>query len=265
MSDIIADETPAWYYRAQGFMPRQPEGPPWGDFVPPRPGGFGGIGGGSGGIFGGILGGDSGPVADTPREPAAQRGAVYAPAMPTAARDLLPPESIRRPDLAAEIPPYLRAPQPADANPGPFSRTTWFDLGAYSPRHTATQVAPQEAHFWDSLTHRGRAPKNVNLPPTADEVLASGWQRLPDYMSVLHDNGVGHPEQKFIFPDGREAVYDGDTGRLITDPRHAGTYNYVTPTIPSWNPLTWPETTARGVGHAVVDVLPYYIWGTGLP
>ncbi|MBI5138070.1 MAG: hypothetical protein HZA24_12145 [Nitrospirae bacterium] len=46
----------------------------------------------------------------------------------------------------------------------------------------------------------------------------------------------------FIFPDGREAVYDGDTGRLITDPRYAGTYNYVTPGIPSWNPLTWPET-----------------------
>jgi len=80
-------------------------------------------------------------------------------------------------------------------------------------------------------------------------------------MAKYHDNGVGHPEKKFIFPDGREAVYDGDGGKLVTDPRYRGAYNYVNPSAPTWNPLTWTRAAVRGAGHFVADMLPYYIWG----
>lgn len=76
----------------------------------------------------------------------------------------------------------------------------------------------------------------------------SGWTLLPASMSVYHDNGKGAAEQvragcaaadppssdrtvvvlqKFIHSDGREAVVDGDTGKIYLDPRYMPTYNYV--------------------------------------
>lgn len=84
---------------------------------------------------------------------------------------------------------------------------------------------------------------------------------LPPDMSRYHDNGKGKPEMKFIFPDGREAVYDGDTCELITDPILGGTYNYINPAEPSWNPEKWPSIIGRGAGHFIIDILPYYIGG----
>lgn len=41
-----------------------------------------------------------------------------------------------------------------------------------------------------------------------------------------------------------------------------GTFNYVNPSAPSLNPLTWPEAGIRGVGHFGADMLPFYIGGT---
>jgi hypothetical protein len=38
-------------------------------------------------------------------------------------------------------------------------------------------------------------------------------------MSIYHDNGVGKPERKFVSMNGKEAVYDGDSGKLLFDPR----------------------------------------------
>ncbi len=75
----------------------------------------------------------------------------------------------------------------------------------------------------------------------------------------------GNPKKKYIFPGGREAVYDGNTGQLITDPQIKGTYNYVNPAVPSWNPLKWPEIVGRGGGHFFADMLPYYFLGNNRP
>lgn len=48
--------------------------------------------------------------------------------------------------------------------------------------------------------------------------------------------------------DGKyEAIYSGETGERITDPRDIGTYNY-------YNPDT------NGFMHVVVDVLPWILW-----
>lgn len=82
---------------------------------------------------------------------------------------------------------------------------------------------------------------------------------MPESQNAFHDNGFGKPEKKFIHRDGREAVYDGDTGKLITDPDLKGTYNYVNP------PKNWPpqtvEDVVRTLGHGAVDVVPFMLWG----
>jgi hypothetical protein len=61
---------------------------------------------------------------------------------------------------------------------------------------------------------------NTNLP-SLDQATGEGskWLELPRSMSIYHDNEVGCPERKFIHPDGREAVFDGDTSQHVTDPR----------------------------------------------
>ncbi|MCC3358122.1 hypothetical protein [Bacillus sp. REN16] len=95
-----------------------------------------------------------------------------------------------------------------------------------------------------------------------------GWIELPESMSIFHDDNNGKPERKFIHPDGREAVFDGDTLEPVTDARYKGTYNYINPTIaPKGFPnskqdiLDWVEYGKAGLGHVVTDVIPYYMVG----
>ena len=113
----------------------------------------------------------------------------------------------------------------------------------------------------------GREALNSDLP-TYEEAIGkdSEWQLLPEEMSIFHDDGIGRPELKFIHPDGREAVFNGDTLELVTDPRYVGTYNYVTPTTkPSsleWNNVgEWIEFGVKGAGHVITDVIPYGLGG----
>lgn len=111
----------------------------------------------------------------------------------------------------------------------------------------------------------GREVKNTNLPNfKGANKEGSDWVPLPKSQAIYHDNGVGEPEYKYVHPDGREAVYDGDTKKLITDPKYAGTYNYVTP-IPfpesAFDIIGWVEFGDKGVGHIVTDVIPYLVGG----
>ena len=105
--------------------------------------------------------------------------------------------------------------------------------------------------------HRGRNSRNADLPmsPPSED---SGWMKLPPSQSIYHDNKQGKPENKYINPDGREAVYDGDTDNLITDNNLKGTYNYVNPPAVGQYWITWPY---RAVGHFFADMVPYYLWG----
>lgn len=76
---------------------------------------------------------------------------------------------------------------------------------------------------------------NSNLPASVHDLYDLrrsgdlGWQLVtsPDD-SIFHQNNVGKPELKFVNSDGREAVYDGDTGLLISNGDAAGTYNFTT-------------------------------------
>ncbi len=111
----------------------------------------------------------------------------------------------------------------------------------------------------------GRDRRNSNLPASRQQAIEHGGMLLPHYMLGNHDNGKGATEKKYIFPDGREAVYDGDTGQLITNPNIKGTYNYVNPVIPSWNPLKWPGFVVGNTGHFFADMLPAAVLGVERP
>jgi RHS repeat-associated protein len=106
--------------------------------------------------------------------------------------------------------------------------------------------------------HKNRDERNTEIPKTHDDV-TDDWRHEPrnDY----HDNGDSFPENKYVHPDGREAVYDGETGELITDNDLKGTYNYVNPGDYSGGPLSWPGAAVSDVGHVVADVIPYLLGG----
>jgi hypothetical protein len=73
----------------------------------------------------------------------------------------------------------------------------------------------------------------------------------------------GAPEEKFVSDDGQEAVFDGDTHRLLYDPRYMPTYNYVNPMRASdVNSVSAAASfVGRNVGHFVADVVPYALLG----
>ncbi len=115
-------------------------------------------------------------------------------------------------------------------------------------------------HFED------RSARNVNLP-NYEHVTSEdrNWRKAPQHESIFHDNAEGSPELKYVHPDGREVIYDGDTKQIITDPRFAGTYNYV---VPSPFPNDLGDVSgglkyiSTRIGHGLVDVLPYFFGGT---
>jgi len=137
------------------------------------------------------------------------------------------------------------------------------------PTVTVTDSRPGVLErVWNALTgwhFEGRTARN-GTPPTYDQARAqgSGWQLLGPSQSIYHDNGVGQPELKYIHPSGREVVFNGDSLQPITDPRYAGTYNYVNPAPApeNWyNVGGWLSFAGRGAGHLVTDVVPYWLGG----
>ena len=122
--------------------------------------------------------------------------------------------------------------------------------------------------LWKKATgwhFEGRVGKNGNLPSygqVADE--GSAWDLLSPEQSIFHDDGIGKAELKFVHPDGGEAVFNGDTLNLVTDSKYLGTYNYVNsaPKPENWyNVGGWGAYAGKGLGHFVLDVVPYAIGG----
>lgn len=102
--------------------------------------------------------------------------------------------------------------------------------------------------------------------PTFEEVSSadSEWILLDKSMSIYHDNKIGKNEMKFVHPDGREAVFDGDTLEPVVDHKYKATYNYVSPVRIPENKLDlirWMNFGVKGVGHLLMDVVPYYLTG----
>lgn len=87
--------------------------------------------------------------------------------------------------------------------------------------------------------------------------------------SIYHDDGIGEAELKYIHLDGREAVFNGDTLKPMTDPRYMATYNYVVivekpDRLQIFNKESrndWLNFCYSYAGHFACDVLPYYLFG----
>jgi RHS repeat-associated protein len=125
---------------------------------------------------------------------------------------------------------------------------------------------PYGLAWYDNWHYESRDSRNSNLPSSPEQARRAGGTLLSPEMSRYHDDpSTKGSEKKFIFQDGREAVYNVDTGQLVTDSRYKGTYNYVNPAPSSWNPLNWQDMAYRGLGHFLADMLPYYIWGNDRP
>ncbi|MDV7341782.1 hypothetical protein RYZ26_19430 [Terasakiella sp. A23] len=111
-----------------------------------------------------------------------------------------------------------------------------------------------------------RDAKNVYLPENVNDVrrFGSRWEEYPAWQNRYHDNGIGKPERKFVNPDGREAIYDGDSGELITDRKLRGTFNYAVPSkLP--DDFTDIEQSTRffksNWKHLKDDIIPYWRHG----
>ena len=110
-----------------------------------------------------------------------------------------------------------------------------------------------------------RDEKNKPLPQTEKEAHMSGFTQSPQSESVLHQNDVGEPERKHTHPDGREVVFDGDTGKVVTDPKIRGTFNYGhQEPMPKDGAdiIGWAKWAKSGAGHLAKDIVPWILGGT---
>jgi len=105
---------------------------------------------------------------------------------------------------------------------------------------------------------------NSPLPKNEQEAINMGFQKYSSDQSIYHQNGAGKPEKKYGHVDGREVVFDGDTGMVVADDRYKGTFNYVSPSaVPeNYDDLSaWGNYAVNGLGHIVTDVGPYWAGG----
>ncbi|MGQ7246176.1 RHS repeat-associated core domain-containing protein, partial [Halomonas sp. V046] len=151
---------------------------------------------------------------------------------------------------------YMYAPNP----------TGWVDpLGLSSCSTTPPADEGFFSGIWRSSTSwhfENRACNNSNLPTYREAVgRNSQWQKLPESQAIFHDNGIGKPEVKFIHPDGREVIFDGDTHEIVTNDKYIGTYNYVNPAPLPTSIGEIPNFIEKGGAHLILDVVPYAIGG----
>ncbi|MEG3618963.1 peptidoglycan-binding domain-containing protein [Magnetovibrio sp. PR-2] len=159
----------------------------------------------------------------------------------------------------------------ASASPAPQKGRTLSDPERKRARHgvksdkSMLERLNENELFRDATRwhYEGREKRNTPLPENAVEAVKSGFAKYPDWQNEEHQNGIGKPEVKYAHPDGREVVYDGDTGKLITNPDLAGSYNYVT--APPFDPNDWQvddldDLVIYGAGHMFTDWFPYKIF-----
>ena len=134
---------------------------------------------------------------------------------------------------------------------------SWWDEAIDKAKEAAGWVY-EKATGWH---FEGRDARNDPLPTSESDILKNpeGWRE--ESRNAFHDDGDPHPEKKYIHEDGREAIYDGKTGDLVTSDKLKGTYNYVNPGDYSGGLTSWPEAIASDIGHTIVDVIPALVGG----
>ena len=136
------------------------------------------------------------------------------------------------------------------------AETDISDSGASGPEINAEYV-----HF------ELRESENTGLPALLwDAVHDDDWREIGAAQSVLHnDPNTPGVERKFVHEDGREAVYYPNSGRLVTDPRYRGTYNFHNSGTLFTGEFTlhpWGGMLLDDVLHGLFDVIPWYRNGT---
>ena len=109
-----------------------------------------------------------------------------------------------------------------------------------------------------------RDERNHPLPGNEDEARKSGFLKYPERMDDYHQNKVGKREKKYAHPDGREVVFDGDTGKVVTDLKLRGTFNYAHQELPLKDDasiMEWAKWIYSGAGHVAKDIVPYWLGG----
>jgi hypothetical protein len=109
-------------------------------------------------------------------------------------------------------------------------------------------AAAEQEHIDEREQDRAeRDVLNSPLPRTAKKAEASGFELQSRAKSSFHQNMRGKPELKYIHPDGREVIFDGDSGEVVTDPRIKGSFNYgPNPLSPThWIKDIWPYLRLR--------------------
>lgn len=109
-----------------------------------------------------------------------------------------------------------------------------------------------------------RDERNRPLPKTEGEARKNGFQLYPEWMSTEHQNGEGKSEKKYAHPDGREVVFDGDSGKVVRNPKYKGTFNYAHQELPgdgASDIVGWAKWAGSGLKHGLQDILPYFIGG----
>ncbi len=132
---------------------------------------------------------------------------------------------------------------------------SFADEGWYKQFMDGVSDAYTSATAWHFET---RDKLNEPLPDNTRDAKRMGFFKYPDSQSTLHDNGRGKLENKYGHKDGREVVFDGDSGKIESQKKYRGSYNYYVPTtMPSdIDPKKWYQYLEKGRLHLRSDVLP---------
>lgn len=113
-------------------------------------------------------------------------------------------------------------------------------------------------HFED------REAKNKPLPSSMRRADRAGFEMYPQWQNEYHQNNIGEPEVKYVHPDGREVIYDGDTRKVVIDPELKGTFNYANAPARKEKPENteeWMRYLFQNgpLEHILYDIAPYEI------
>ena len=131
----------------------------------------------------------------------------------------------------------LPAPVPAPA-PAPAATEQAKSPGLLSSLWQGAKSLPGKAyHGLTDWAFEGRDLHNGKAP-TQEEVNADpSWRLMGPKETIYHDNNKGAHERKYVRDDpnsflglgGKEAVFDGDTGKPMEAGPYQATYNYINP------------------------------------
>lgn len=137
-----------------------------------------------------------------------------------------------------------------------FATVNWSDLSKSKINNPFDDESMLQ-NFSDAMGWLGNfqdmhyARNNLNDLPSAQEILSDEEWKMLSHDKCVYHIGEGN-ELKFINGRQEAVIGIGKYGKpyIVTDPNLMGTYNIVP-----------PGGLLNNVGHALLDVVPYYLYG----